>query len=416
MIALATGKSCGDIFAPYDANRKIVRVMFTESRLRGFERILTTEVHVSDLLQELTDRDPMPWGDIIDMVPIAAHREHSFSKLKGEKRIQGSIDLLLESSDGDEVAIEVKVAHQFPENQRIRYESSTDGALVMIGMAGDQMLVDSYPRWTFRALADVFAAWSESSNQVAALLARIAAETLRRWDGIIDSVFRPATGAAKLDSLQEKFLAILVSRRLEHDLSKCGWHSRATVSKGSSGLALVQGFAALNGDEDRCLIAEARWVEGLRQINFRLGIDFSLDETRDTRAEAWILAKEMTDAIRIEAFQRHLGHARPDLMKLVTFRGAGGRNTPNDDVWLPVVERGLKDSSNIDGVPGPKGVQGTRQNVNPGFVGDGTLRFEASGQIKSVAVDAVDLLDLIDEALKYLCSELPDGYSAGSLV
>lgn len=171
------------------------------------------------------------------------------------------------------------------------------------------------------------------------------------------------------------------------------------MSSGKSGLALIQGFAELNGDDARCLFAEARWVEGLRQINFRLGVDFSdLDNSREARSEAWTLAKGMDDAIRIDAFVLHLRHVRPDLCEFITFRGGGGRSNPDDEIWLPVVEQGLKNT--------------TRKSVKPGLVGDGTLRFEASGQIPAKLVDAIDIRDLIEEALKYLCSRLPFGYSA----
>ncbi|MFD2840878.1 hypothetical protein ACFSYH_09890 [Populibacterium corticicola] len=373
--------------------------MLKRSQLRGFERILTTEVHVSDLIQELTDRDPTPWGELIGTVPVAADRERSFARLRRKKHVRGSIDLLLTTSEGETVAIEVKVAHYFSEDQRLRYEATTNGGLLLLGMAADSTLVNGYPRWSFHSLADVFHAWSGSRDEDAALLARIAEQSMRRWDSVVDSVFRPATGAAKLNELQKKFLAILVSRRLKHDLNGQGWLSLAGTSSGTSGLALVQGFAALNGDEARCLIAEVRWVEGLQQINFRLGIDFSsLDETRETRSEAWALAKYMDTTIRLDAFHLHLAQVRPDLGEFITFRGGGGRNTPNDEIWLPVVEHGLKNA--------------TRRSVKPGFVGDGVLRFEASGQIQADRVDAVDIRDLIDEALRYLCSALPEGYSA----
>lgn len=369
------------------------------SELRGFERILATEVNISNLLQELTDRDPTPWREIIGMVPVTSDRERPFVRLKGKKNVRGSIDLLLTSSDGDEVAIEIKVAHLFSDDQRQRYETSSDGDLVLIGMASDNTLINDYPRWSFRSLSDVFNAWSESFDKEIALLARMAARSLRKWDTTVDSVFRSVTGTAKLSELQEKFVAVLVTRRLKQDLNEHGWLSLAGMSSGSSGLALIQGFAELNSDEARCLIAEARWVEGLQQINFRLGVDFSdLNNTREARSEAWALAKSMDDAIRIDAFVLHLRQVRPDLSEFITFRGGGGRSNPDDEIWLPVVEQGLKNT--------------TRRSVKPGFVGDGTLRFEASGQIPAKLVDAIDIRDLIEEALKYLCSRLPVGYSA----
>lgn len=124
-------------------------------------------------------------------------------------------------------------------------------------------------------------------------------------------------------------MAILVARRLKHDLNEHGWLSLAGVPSGSSGLALVQGFAELNGDEARCLIAEARWVEGLRQINFRLGVDFSdLDDTRESRPEAWALANNMDGAIRIDAFVLHLKQVRPELSEFIAFRGGWRSEQP----------------------------------------------------------------------------------------
>lgn len=50
----------------------------------------------------------------------------------------------------------------------------------LAGMAVDSTLVNDYPRWSFRSLTDVFNAWSGSRDEEAALLARMAARSLRK--------------------------------------------------------------------------------------------------------------------------------------------------------------------------------------------------------------------------------------------
>jgi len=370
---------------------------------------MASEVHVSDLLQELTDLDATPWEQFVGFVPVGAERERPLVKLeKGDEK--GTVDLLLSGPDGGEAALELKISHKFSEKQRRRYERSAGKNCLLLGMTADEHLVEAHPKWRFYALATVFEAWATSSNSDARILASKATEVLRSWDLTVDAVFRRTGAPARLDTLTEKFLATLVSRRLAREVGHRSWLYIAGRSSGSSGLALVQGFAALNGDADRCLIAEARWMEGLHKINIRLGVDFSTVEEPETRAEAWNLAKSMTDAISIEAFRDHLEVVRPDLAALVRSRGRG-RSEPNDEIWLPVVERGFKKRDNPEGVQNPKGGNGSRTSIKPGFVGDGTLRFEASGHVKAETVDAVDLCDLIDEALKHLCAELPKGYT-----
>lgn len=373
-----------------------------DSKLRGFERILTTEVKISDLLQEVTDRDPNPWKNLVGIIPKVNDRERRLADLKSKKDVSGTADLLLESPEGEEVLIEVKLSHDFSSDQMGRYEKSSDGELILLGMEADRALVSGSPRWTFHSLADVFNAWSSSPDREAALLARMAERSLRRWDAAVESVFHPAVGEVKLSELRQKFLVKLVTHRLKHELNQNGWLSLASKSSGSSGLAIIQGFAGLNDDENRSLIAEARWKEGLRTINFRLGVDFTgLDDTRVSRSEAWALAKNLDSAICIKAFISHLQQVRPDLSGLITYSDGGGRSTPDDDAWLPIVKNGLQNEK--------------RGSVKPGFVGDGTLRFEASGSIETGQVDAVDIRILIEEALRHLCSQLPEGYSTPSV-
>jgi len=94
----------------------------------------------------------------------------------------------------------------------------------------------------------------------------------------------------------------------------------------------------------------------------------------------------MDTTIRLGAFHLHLEQVRPDPGEFITIPGGGGRYTPNDEIWLPLVEHGIKNA--------------TRKFLKPGLVGDGVLQFETSGQIQA---NRVDILDLIDEALEYLC-------------
>lgn len=382
------------------------------SHLRGVERILSSEIRVSDLLQELTDLDPTPWTNIVGIEPSSAEREHPLRRLDKGERTKGNIDLLLKSKEGYEVALELKISHIFDDDQRKRYEISTNGALHLLGMAADSHIVDDFPRWNFHVLADVIDAWQSSTDSNARYLARNAAQIIRKWDSIIESTFSTTNDGKSLDAIEEKFLAALVSHRLARGLIEIGWLSSFGKSAGNSGLAVASGFAPLNQDSDRCLISQVRWLEGLQKINFRFGIDFTTPETVETRAESWELAKNMSETIKVTSFHNHLRQANPSLEKRFIARSRSRRREPNDEIWLPVVQLGLKNKSNPNGIPGPNGENGTRSNNNPGFAGDGTLRFQESVNISAADMSARDLQELIDAALKYLSGRLPAGYGA----
>lgn len=369
--------------------------------LRGFERVMASEIHVSDLLQEITDRDPTPWNELINLVPIDCFREHPFTRFKKANSVPGSIDLLLVSSDDTEVLIEVKLSHHFSDDQRERYESSGGDVLCLLGMEADRDWVARFPRWTFMSLESVFKAWIDSHDEKAATLAQMAATTLEEWNYGVNSVFRDNKRGETLDQINRRFLATLVARRLFLEIMELGWFARHSKSVGS-GMPIVQGFAPLNDDLNRCLIAEARWLTSYETINIRFGVDFSdLSNSKESRLEAWNLAKSMDAAIRLDALAAHLRTHRPDLADVLNLRGRGGRGTPNDEIWMPVVEHGF-DGTN-------------RRTRNPGFAGDGTLQFEASGAIVAAKVDATDVRDLIDQALRWLCTSLPNSYAAPTI-
>lgn len=243
--------------------------------LRGFERVMASEIHVSDLLQEITDRDPTPWNELINLVPIDCFREHPFTRLKKANSVPGSIDLLLVSSDDTEVLIEVKLSHHFSDDQRERYESSGGDVLCLLGMEADRDWVARFPRWTFMSLESVFKAWIDSHDEKAATLAQMAATTLEEWNYGVNSVFRDNKRGETLDQINRRFLATLVARRLFLEIMELGWFARHSKSVGS-GMPIVQGFAPLNDDLNRCLIAEARWLTSYETINIRFGVDFSI--------------------------------------------------------------------------------------------------------------------------------------------
>ncbi len=372
--------------------------MDTGSQLRGLQRVLSREVHVSDLLQHLSDLDPSPWESLLGWTPRATDRERKLATLRSERRVKGTVDLLL--SDGDEeVAIEVKVGHRFSADQQERYEKSSKGRLVLAGLAADESLVVSVPRWEFLKLDDAFEAWASSSNQEAAVLGRAAAVVLREWDSSIAAVFGEGKESRPLNSIKQKFLAIVIARRIADELAQRVWHVQAGVTSGG-GLALVQAWDSVGKDPDRCVIAEVRWQGDLRAGELRLGVDYSLAESRAARADAWALAKAMDESIRIDALRKHLAELHPHLDKLL-LRSDAGRRPTNDDTWQQVVERGFKSKDN------PQGVEGGRSQNNPGFVGDGTQRFEAVSKIDYSSATASNLIELIEVSLEYLKSRLP---------
>ena len=110
------------------------RSMAVSDQLRGIQRVLAREVHVSDLLQHLSDLDSKPWESLVGFIPEAVGRERPLAKLSSDTRTKGTVDLLLTKEGQDDVAIEVKVGHGFSADQQERYERSSAGRLILAGL------------------------------------------------------------------------------------------------------------------------------------------------------------------------------------------------------------------------------------------------------------------------------------------
>lgn len=375
--------------------------MVVSSQLRGIQRVLAREVHVSDLLQHLTDLDPKPWESLVGFIPETAGRERPLAKLSFDGKVKGTVDLVLGREGQQEVAIEVKVGHGFSADQQERYERSTDGRLMLAGFHADRTLVRSAERWEFLTLSDVFQSWVDSPSEEAATVARAASKVMHEWDAAIDAVFAPRDQGRPLISIGQKFLAVVVTRRIAAELEQRGLLTQAVVTNGSGGLAIVQAWAPICDDPDRCLIAEVRWHEGMKAGELRLGVDYSLPESREARAEVWDMAKAMDEAVRIDALRNHLAAKAPQLGDLL-LRIGPGRKPANNDAWGPVVDSGFKSADN------PGGLTGGRSTNNPGFVGDGTQRFEAVSKLDYSRATAVDLMELLEASLEFLKCRVTD--------
>lgn len=370
-----------------------------DSQLRGLQRVLAREVHVSDILQHLTDLDPLPWKELVGFVPIAVGRERKLAKLNMDKKAKGTVDLLLKENNSQELAIEVKVGHEFSEDQQKRYEQSTNGRLILAGLASDGLLVEYVDRWEFLKLTDIFQAWIDSQVVEASVIASAAARTFGDWDMAIDSVFRPRGVGTPLISVNHKFLAVVIARRMAHQLASSNRWAWAGVTNGHGGLAISQAWLAIDGDPSRRVTTEIRWHEGMQGGEFRLGIDYFLPESREARAEVWEMAKAMDDAIRIDSFRGHLTQSYPHLLDLLVVNTAG-RKPANEERWLPVIELGFKSDEN------PLGMDSNRIRNNPGFSGDGTQRFEAVSRLNYSIATADDVLELMEVGLDYMLARV----------
>ncbi|WP_203338759.1 hypothetical protein [Nocardioides limicola] len=373
-----------------------------QTQLRGLYRILARETNVSDLLQYLSDEDPQPWNDLIGFVPTTISREFKLARVDQRRGIKGTADLVLQDPEDRELLIELKLGHSFSQDQRERYEASTDGRLLLAGLAADEALVQAEDRWEFLPLAAILDAWRTSDSPAAASLATTVSAVIKLWDADVSAVLVPSGSPRRraLDSIRHKFLARVVSRHIADEVAQRGWESGAGVTSGG-GLAIVQAWAHIRGDEHRCFIAEVRWWEDMGGGELRLGVDYHLPETRESRAETWELATDMEADIRIDALRAALLAHHPALAQLVVSTGSGRPVTRGD--WLTVVELGFRAKDN------PDGVKGNRRNHNPGFVGDGTQRYEAVSPLDFTKASAPDLVELIDACLKYLCNRLPPG-------
>lgn len=361
----------------------------------GLERLLSRETNISDLLLVLTELDPHPWIGVstIGECPTAA-RESALARLSVEEgRVAGSADLTLAVDSLPLALVEVKLGHVFSEDQRKRYErAAPEGcALILVGLAADEHLVQGHERWEFVSLAGLLARWADSESELASGLAREAAAVVATWDSTLARLFLREESAS-LSEVTTKFLGRAVSRRVAANLSPT-WTSIAGVTSGG-GLPIVQSWAHADEGGERYFIAEARWTENPRRGELRFGVDLFGEETRRLRHDAWDLTRRMGSSIRVDELRKSLLAKSPHLDGLLLESG-GGLKSPRGD-WSEVVERGLSRS----GAGGT--VKGTRRTYDPGYYGDGTRRFVALSKVDFTRASALDLVELMDQTLGYL--------------
>lgn len=366
-------------------------------RSRGLDRLLGQETNVSDLIQFLSDRDPSPWADLVGFVPDMVEREAQNAH---------NADLLL--TRGPQAAVvEVKLGHLMSAEQQEGYEGlASRPALVLAALQSDEVRLQSESgRWTFLSLSELVGQWEKVDDNLARLLAGDAASVLNRWDRMISGVFdsRSAKTWAPLSSLNQKFLARVVTRRVAKDLINRDRWAYAGVTSGG-GLPLIQGWAPLRGEgKDRTFMAEVRWWETKPGGELRFGVDFDprpgQDEDEEVRRAAYDLARIMDASIDYASLRGHLSDERPDLAELLR-RDKPSRPKAKGD-WEQVIVHGFK------GAPLATGKKTTRRSTTPDFFGDGALRFQAIVEVDFERASACDLTDMIDATLTYLSAREP---------
>lgn len=366
-------------------------------RARGMGRLLAQETNISDVIQFLSDRDPSPWAHLVGFVPDTVSRE---------AREANHADLLL-SSAARSAVIEVKLGHVMGAKQQQKYEAlASEPDLYLSALSFDVGRVDAESgRWRFISLSDLVASWSDVRDESARVLAREAGEILRAWDQSIAGVFadRGAATRVPLSTLDQKFLARVVTRRVALDLQGRGRRAWADVTKGG-GLPLVQAWTPVRGEGyDRAFMAEVRWWESKPGGELRFGVDFGPRpgeaEDEEVRRAAYDLATIMDADIDFASLKTELDTTDPELASLLR-RDKSSRPKPKGD-WESVVVRGFS------GAPLKGGAKNNRRRTTPGFFGDGALRFQAIAEIDFARASAQDLTDLIDVALTYLASRQP---------
>ena len=368
-------------------------------RGRGLERLLAQETNVSDLIQFLSDRDPSPWAELVGFVPAAVTRE---------ALADNHADLLL-TSDSKTAVVEVKLGHLMTVEQQEKYEAlASRPDLYMAALTADKVrLASDSDRWTFLSLADLMSCWEKAGDELARLLASEVAGVLRGWDRTISGVFdiRSAESWTSLSALNQKFLARVVTRRVEQDLRRRGRLVSAGVTSGG-GLPLIQGWTPVRGEGgDRTFIAEIRWWETKPGGELRFGVDFyprpERTEDEEVRRAAYKLASSMETVIDYATLKGQIAEERPDLAELLR-RDKPSRPKAKGD-WERVIVHGF------EGSPLPDGRTNNRRRTSPAFYGDGTLRFQAIAEVDFERASALDLTDLIDFTLTYLSSRQPVG-------
>lgn len=368
-------------------------------RSRGLGRLLAQETNVSDLIQFLSDRDPSPWAELVGFVPDDVAREASDAN---------HADLLL-TSGSEAAVVEVKLGHLLSQKQQEKYEALGTGPdLYLAALASDEvrLAVDS-GRWGFLSLSTLVGRWESVNDELARLLAEEAAELLRAWDQTISGVFegRSAQSWTPLSSLNQKFLARVVTRRIEHDLRERGRLAWAGVTSGG-GLPVVQGWTPVRGEgSDRTFIAEVRWWETKPGGELRFGVDFDPQpgkaEDEEVRRTAYELARSMDADIDYAGLRAPVAEERPDLAEFLR-RDKSSRPKAKGD-WERVIAHGF------EGSPLEDGRRNNRRRTTPAFYGDGALRFQAIAEIDFDRASARDVTDLVDFTLTYLSSRQPTG-------
>lgn len=360
---------------------------------RGLVRLLSHETNLCDLLQMLSDLDSHPWQGIVGFIPEQVDRE---------VRAVGHADLLLRASDGQVVVIEVKLGHLMSDRQQARYEAEPDSThlyLAALRADANRVTEDMSCRWTFLSIGDVFARWTNSEQPLARALAHEITAVIRDWDDMVDSVLQPH--GAPLERLTAKFPARVVTRRIAAELQSRGRVTLAGVTSGG-GLPVVQSWSRIDGtgDEDKCFIAEVRWWDNKVGGELRFGVDYDADNTPATRREAYDLARSMSDVIDADAWERHMSKTLPSLAAALTHAGDGRPRAKgaHSYTWDDVITHGLGSGA----LRRPDGKRITRLQINPGFHGDGDLRFEALAALDFTRLSAPDVVELLDHTLTYL--------------
>ena len=367
-------------------------------RSRGLGRLLAQETNISDLLQFLSDRDSAPWANLVGFVPTTVERE---------AREANSADLLL-VADHRRAAVEVKLGHLMDAGQQKGYEDlATDTSLYLAALTTDRRRLesDSTGRWRFLNLVQVFEAWADVDDEVSRVFAGQAVLVLHDWDAQISSVFESPDcyGGRPLSVLSEKFLARVVTRRIESDLRDRGRLAYAGVTSGG-GLPRVEARACIRDEgDDRCFIAEARWWETKSGGELRFGVDFDRrpgePENEEVRRAAHELACSMDGLIDFVALKRHLEISDPRLSKLLDRKGSSRPEAKGD--WEQVIRHGFA------GAPLANGKANNRVQTRPAFYGDGAMRFQAISAIDFANARGQDVTDLLDATLKYLVDGQP---------
>ena len=151
-------------------------------------------------------------------------------------------------------------------------------------------------------------------------------------------------------------------------------------------------------------MAEVRWQQTAHRGTLRFGVDFDprpdQPEDEEVRRAAYDLANNMSDTIDLLALHTHLLQVLPEVAPLLSRQRSSRPHVKGD--WETVIVRGFK------GAALPGGVANNRQRTNPGFYGDGTLRFQAIADIDFHHASAADLTTMLATTVTYLKESEPE--------